>query len=216
MTHSGHSALLTNVVADDAAGEAGFRLPRLPRRRIDTAGAPVPLPGRFFFFSATAGKKIPCDDHHCARGCVGLTFHPKSTRIWDGNHVAADSANHDRRRDGVDRERVGVRGGRIGRRVNPPVHLTGGRPLGAVSARPPPTASNRVQCRIGKGVKAALDQHTPAMGHTTITPNAPFLNWEEAWSTRMFKSGPRPPDRSVGTSWLPSMINTAAPADGMV
>ena len=34
--------------------------------------------------------------------------------------MAADSPNHDRRRDGVDRERVGVRGGRIGRRVNPP------------------------------------------------------------------------------------------------
>ncbi len=71
---------------------------RIPRRRIDTAGAPVPLPGRFFFFSATAGKNFPCDVHHCARGCVGLTFHSTSTRIWDGNNVAADSPNHDRPR----------------------------------------------------------------------------------------------------------------------
>ena len=120
MTQSGHSALLTNVVADDAAGEAGFRLQQLPRRRMDTAGAQVPLPGRVFLFFCDRRKKIPCDAHHCARGCVGLTFHSTSTRIWDGNHVAADSPNHDRRRDGVDRERVGVRGGWIGHRVNPP------------------------------------------------------------------------------------------------
>ena len=73
MTQSRHSALLTNVVADDAAGEAGFRLPHLPRRRIDTAGAPVPLPGRFFLFFCDRRKKIRCDAHHCARGCVGLT-----------------------------------------------------------------------------------------------------------------------------------------------
>ncbi len=59
VTQSGHSALLTNVVADDAAGETGFRLPHLPRRRIDTAGASVPLPGRLFFFSATTGKEFP-------------------------------------------------------------------------------------------------------------------------------------------------------------
>ncbi len=38
--------------------------------------------------------------------------------------MAADSANHDRRCDGVDRDRVGVRGGRVGRRVNPPARLT--------------------------------------------------------------------------------------------
>ncbi len=169
MTQSGHSALLTNVVADDAAGEAGFRLPRLPRRRIDTAVAPVPLPGRFFFFSATAGKKIPCDDHHCARGCVGLSFHPKSTRIWDGNHVAADSANHDRRRDGVDRERVGVRGGRIGRRVNPPVHLTGGRPLGAVAARNPPRRPS------GDGGAARC------IGSCPVTDGAPSPGWSVMW-----------------------------------
>ncbi len=119
-TLSGHSALLTNVVADDAAGEAGFRLPRLPRRRIDTAGAPVPLPGRFFLFFCNRRKKTPCDAHHCAPGCVGLTFHSTSTRIWDGNHVAADSPNDDRWPDGVVRDRVGVRGDRVGRRVNPP------------------------------------------------------------------------------------------------
>ncbi len=83
-TLSRHSALLTNVVADDAAGEAGFCLPRLPCRRIDKAGAPVPLPGRFFYFSATAGKPIPCDAHHCAPGCVGLTFHPTSTAPLNG------------------------------------------------------------------------------------------------------------------------------------
>ena len=85
------------------------------------------MPGRFFHFSRARRKKIPCDGHHCVRGCVGLTFHATSTRIWDGNHVAADSPNHDRRCDGVDRERVGVCGA-----------FTGGRPLGAVAARNPP------------------------------------------------------------------------------
>ena len=34
--------------------------------------------------------------------------------------MAADSPNDDRWRDGVVRDRVGVRGGRVGRRVNPP------------------------------------------------------------------------------------------------
>ena len=144
MTLSGHSALLTNVVAGDAAGEAGFRLPRLPRRRIDTASGPVHLPARFFFFSATTGKPIPCDAHHCARGRVGLESNPTSTRIGDGNHVAADSASHDRRCDGVDRDRVGVRGGRIGGRVNPPVRLHGrASSWGRGGAKPAPTAVRR-------------------------------------------------------------------------
>ncbi len=93
MTQSGHSALLTNVVADDAAGEAGFRLPHHPRRRIDTAGAPVPLPGRFFFLSATAGKIIPCDAHHCAPGCVGLESDPtESAARYPGTCFVSDEA----------------------------------------------------------------------------------------------------------------------------
>ncbi len=59
MTQSGHSALLTNVVADDAAEESGFRLPHLPRRQIDTAGAPVPLPDRFSFFLRPPENQFP-------------------------------------------------------------------------------------------------------------------------------------------------------------
>ncbi len=37
--------------------------------------------------------RLACDAHHCVCACVGLTFHPTSTHIWDGNHVAADSPN---------------------------------------------------------------------------------------------------------------------------
>ncbi len=118
VTRRRHSALLTNVVADDATGEAGQdRRQGGPARSVRHLSA---CRAGFFIFSAIAGKNFPCDGHHSARGCVGLTFHSTSTRICDGNHVAADSPNDDRWRDGVVRDRVGVRGGRVGRRVNPP------------------------------------------------------------------------------------------------
>ncbi len=98
-----------------------------------------------FFLCLTLSRQLSgtWDHHHCVYARVGLTFHPTSTRIGDGNHVAADSADHDRRCDGVDRERVGARGGRIGGRVNPPLRRTGGRPLGAVAERIPPRRPSR-------------------------------------------------------------------------
>ncbi len=128
MTLSRHSALLTNVVADDATGEAGQdRRQGGPARSVRHFSA---CRAGFFIFSAIAGKNFPCDAHHCAPGCVGLTFHSTSTRIGDGNHVAADSPNHDRRRDGVGRERVGVRGGRIGIRLCAAITADAGRQSG--------------------------------------------------------------------------------------
>ncbi len=135
------------VLAATMAEQAGPQLPPAEYKPLpvgtkvtyDTWGYTVTKTEGFdITFKTTAGNKFPCDARHCPPGCVGLPFHSTSTRIGDGSHVAAGSPNHDRRRDGVGRERVGVRGGRIGARVNSPVRLTGGRPLGAVAARNPP------------------------------------------------------------------------------
>ncbi len=69
--------------------------------------------------------------------------------MGDGNHVEADSANHDRRCGGVDRERVGVRGGRIGAAKTPGPPSRAGVLLEPWRREPRPAGSPEVEAWRG-------------------------------------------------------------------